>query len=85
MVTSVLNQALPSADQRRWQHFKEILSERELSDWLGISQPTLSRHRRDGTGPAFVRLSARRVGYRRSAVEAWLDAQSQSSTAEATS
>jgi predicted DNA-binding transcriptional regulator AlpA len=50
----------------------ELLSERELSDWLGLSEPTLFRHRRDGTGPAFIRLSARRVGYRRSAVEAWL-------------
>jgi predicted DNA-binding transcriptional regulator AlpA len=51
---------------------REILTERELSDWLGISQPTLARHRRDRTGPIFVRLSARRVGYRRGAVEDWL-------------
>ena len=51
-----------------------LLSERELSDWLGLSEPTLFRHRRNGTGPAFIRLSARRVGYRRSAVEAWLKA-----------
>jgi len=51
---------------------QEILSERQVSVWLGVSQPTLSRHRRYGTGPTFVRLSTRRVGYRRSAVEAWL-------------
>jgi predicted DNA-binding transcriptional regulator AlpA len=50
----------------------QILSERELCNWLGISEPTLSRHRRDGTGPKFIRLSAKRVGYRRSTVEAWL-------------
>jgi predicted DNA-binding transcriptional regulator AlpA len=50
----------------------DILSERQVSDWLGLSEPTLFRHRRDGTGPAFIRLSARRVAYRRSAVEAWL-------------
>jgi predicted DNA-binding transcriptional regulator AlpA len=50
----------------------EILNERQVSDWLGLSEPTLFRHRRDGTGPAFIRLSARRVAYRRSAVEAWL-------------
>jgi len=30
---------------------QEILSEREVSNWLGISEPTLFRHRRDGTGP----------------------------------
>jgi predicted DNA-binding transcriptional regulator AlpA len=51
---------------------QEILTERDVSDWLGLSEPTLFRHRRDGTGPTFIRLSARRVAYRRSAVEAWL-------------
>jgi predicted DNA-binding transcriptional regulator AlpA len=50
----------------------EILTEREVCNWLGLSEPTLFRHRRDGTGPNFIRLSARRVGYRHSAVEAWL-------------
>jgi predicted DNA-binding transcriptional regulator AlpA len=50
----------------------EILTEREVCNWLGVSEPTLFRHRRDGTGPNFIRLSARRVGYRHSAVEAWL-------------
>jgi predicted DNA-binding transcriptional regulator AlpA len=51
---------------------QDILSERQVSDWLGLSEPTLFRHRRNGTGPTFIRLSARRVAYRRSAVEAWL-------------
>lgn len=50
----------------------EILSEREVSDWLGLSEPTLFRLRRDGTGPRFIRLSERRIGYRRIAVEEWL-------------
>jgi predicted DNA-binding transcriptional regulator AlpA len=51
---------------------QEILTERDVSDWLGLSEPTLFRHRRDATGPIFIRLSARRVAYRRRAVEAWL-------------
>jgi predicted DNA-binding transcriptional regulator AlpA len=51
---------------------RDILTEREVSDWLGLSEPTLFRHRRDGTGPTFIRLSARRVAYRRGAVEEWL-------------
>ena len=51
-----------------------LLSERQVARWLGLSEPTLFRHRRDGTGPTFIRLSARRVGYRRSTVEAWLQA-----------
>jgi predicted DNA-binding transcriptional regulator AlpA len=57
----------------------QILTEREVCNWLGISEPTLFRHRRDGTGPKFIRLSARRVGYRHSAVEAWLSRQEQHS------
>jgi predicted DNA-binding transcriptional regulator AlpA len=56
---------------------QELLTEAELSDWLRISRPTLVRHRRCGTGPTFVRLSARRVGYRRTAVEAWLQEREQ--------
>jgi predicted DNA-binding transcriptional regulator AlpA len=51
---------------------QELLSERELSNRLGISEPTLFRHRRNGTGPKFIRLSARRIAYRRSAIEEWL-------------
>jgi predicted DNA-binding transcriptional regulator AlpA len=63
---------------------QELLSEREVSNWLGISEPTLFRHRRNGTGPHFIRLSARRIAYRRSAIEEWLkgcERQTLSSTA----
>jgi predicted DNA-binding transcriptional regulator AlpA len=59
-------------------HIKEILNEREVSEWLGVSLPTLFRHRVAGTGPNFIRLSARRVAYRRSAVEEWLNTREQS-------
>ena len=76
-MTSVLHNALTARERNEFQKPREILTERELSDWLGISQPTLSRHRRYGTGPAFVRLSARRVAYRRNAVEAWLNEREQ--------
>jgi predicted DNA-binding transcriptional regulator AlpA len=57
----------------------KILTEREVCNWLGVSEPTLFRHRRDGTGPTFIQLSARRVGYRQSAVEAWLSQREQHS------
>jgi predicted DNA-binding transcriptional regulator AlpA len=50
-----------------------ILSEREYRAWLGISAPTAQRQRSEGSGPPFIRLSERRVGYRRSAVERWLE------------
>ena len=52
---------------------KRLLTEKELSTWLGLSLPTLQRMRSKGGGPKFVRLSLRRVGYRPSEVEAgWI-------------
>jgi predicted DNA-binding transcriptional regulator AlpA len=60
---------------------REVLTEAEVSEWLGLSQPTLSRLRRTGSGPAFVRLSARRIGYRRGAVQTWLDEREQANVA----
>ncbi len=54
--------------------FDPLLSETEVSDWLHASRATLQRLRADGSGPPFVQLSERRIGYRKSAVERWLDA-----------
>lgn len=51
-----------------------ILTEREYRAWLGISAPTAQRQRSEGSGPPFVQLSERRIGYRKSAVERWLEA-----------
>ena len=51
-----------------------ILSENDLAKWLETSRPTLQRQRSDGSGPPFVQLSERRIGYRKSAVEQWLEA-----------
>jgi len=50
----------------------EILTERQVARWLGLGEATVYRLRHEGTGPAFIRLSARRVGYRRGAVAEWL-------------
>ena len=52
--------------------FDPIFSEEELAKWLATSRPTLQRQRSDGSGPPFVQLSERRIGYRKSAVEDWL-------------
>jgi predicted DNA-binding transcriptional regulator AlpA len=51
-----------------------IFSEEELAKWLDTSRPTLQRQRSDGSGPPFVQLSERRIGYRKSAIERWLAA-----------
>jgi predicted DNA-binding transcriptional regulator AlpA len=44
-----------------------ILSEKEYTAWAGISAPTAQRQRSDGSGPPFIQLSERRIGYRKSA------------------
>jgi predicted DNA-binding transcriptional regulator AlpA len=51
-----------------------LLTEKELSVWLKLSLPNLQRMRSSGTGPRYVQLSARRLAYRKSDVEAWLAA-----------
>ena len=52
----------------------QVLNEKQLAAWLGISLPSLQRQRSDGSGPPFIQLSERRIGYRKSAVERWLEA-----------
>jgi predicted DNA-binding transcriptional regulator AlpA len=52
--------------------FDPILSEEDLVKWLATSRPTLQRQRSDGSGPPFIQLSERRIGYRKSAIERWL-------------
>jgi predicted DNA-binding transcriptional regulator AlpA len=58
-----------SQDERT---LEALFTEKQVSSWLGISIPSLQRMRSNGCGPAFVQLSARRIGYRKSAIEAWL-------------
>ena len=52
----------------------QLLNEKQVATWLGISLPSLQRQRSNGSGPPFVQLSERRIGYRKSAVERWLEA-----------
>ena len=39
---------------------------------MAVSRQTLSNWRRDGAGPAWVRLGPRTVRYPRAAVEQWM-------------
>lgn len=55
-----------------------ILTETDVCQWTGLSKPTMQRHRRDGTGPTWIQLSPRRIGYRKEAVEKWLAARENS-------
>jgi predicted DNA-binding transcriptional regulator AlpA len=56
------------------ENFDPLLTEKQLSAWLGVSLPNLQRMRSRGTGPRYIQLSARRLGYRKSDVEAWIAA-----------
>lgn len=51
----------------------ELLSTRDLCDWLGVSVGWCEVARHKGFGPPFVKLSPRCVRYRRSDVLAWLE------------
>ena len=44
----------------------QLLNEKQVAAWLGISLPSLQRQRSNGSGPQFVQLSERRIGYRKS-------------------
>jgi excisionase family DNA binding protein len=45
----------------------------ETAEYLGVTVNALAKMRWDGSGPPYVKIG-RRVRYRRSDVDAWLDA-----------
>ena len=59
----------------------ELLPPDSVAALVSISIVTLTRWRRLGTGPRFVKVG-RRIVYRRGAVEAWLGSREFASTAE---
>lgn len=54
--------------------YERLLTPSEVAELLATSEITLSRWRRDGQGPPWIRLGIQ-VRYRRSCVESWLDDQ----------
>lgn len=52
----------------------ELLSERDAAQFLGVSAVFLRKRRRDGGGPAFVRIGSRNIRYRVGDLQAWIDA-----------
>ena len=47
------------------------LDENATADALGVSPRTLQRWRRDGGGPAYIRVGVRRVAYDVQVIEDW--------------
>lgn len=54
----------------------------EVAEYLGTSVAALAQHRYRGTGPAFIK-AGRKVLYRWSAVEDWLNANTHTITGSA--
>lgn len=53
-----------------------VLPPRQAAQVLGISEATLERLRASNKAPRAVLLSERRIGYRLSDIESWLEARS---------
>lgn len=48
-----------------------VLRPRKAAPYIGVSLATLARMRGDGTGPSFVVLHNRCIGYARADLDAW--------------
>ncbi len=62
----------------------EFVDTEELARRTGIATSTWNKHRLNGTGPLWIR-AGRRVIYRWSEVEKWLDACTRQSTSDSLS
>jgi predicted DNA-binding transcriptional regulator AlpA len=58
-----------------------VVTETQAAELLGYSKDTLRREFRAGRAPARVRLSGRRIGYRLSAIYAFLEAHTEKPSA----
>ena len=52
---------------------RRVISKKETAKLIGVSPESLTRWHQTGTGPKRLQLSTRRVGYRVSDIQAWLD------------
>ena len=59
-----------------------VLNAGEAADYLKLSPSTLAKLRMVGDGPCFLKLTARRVGYRRSDLDAFLATRVRQNTSE---
>lgn len=61
----------------------QVVTSWQAAARIGLSPSTLAKRRMSGTGPRFIRLAANRIGYRQSALDAWLAERERGSTLEA--
>ncbi len=58
------------------------LSTRQAASYLSLSPSWLEKLRLYGTGPAFYKVSTRRILYKRTDLETWVEAHRRLSTSE---
>jgi hypothetical protein len=54
----------------------EFLTDEQFAKIMHVTSRSTLRWRRDGSGPPFIRVGARRVLYSRRAIDTWLTAHS---------
>jgi predicted DNA-binding transcriptional regulator AlpA len=59
------------------------LTERQAAEITGLSVSFFQRARWQGSGPPFVRVSARAIRYKESALRDWMEQRTKRSTSEA--
>lgn len=59
-----------------------LLSPEQASNHLGLSMSTLAKMRLRGDGPSFIKLGPRRVAYRETDLEEWIDSNRFRSTSQ---
>jgi predicted DNA-binding transcriptional regulator AlpA len=50
----------------------EVLSTEQTAQQLNLGRSTLEKWRLTGQGPKFIKLGRRRVGYLKTAIDAWI-------------
>ncbi|MBF6144229.1 helix-turn-helix transcriptional regulator [Nocardia nova] len=68
---------MPDAMERR-----KLATDEEFCEFAGISRGQSAQLRYTGRGPKFVKVTGRQVRYRWEDIEAWVDSQSRTSTAD---
>ena len=61
---------------------KRIFRTPEAASYLGLAASTLEKMRLRGTGPEFVRLGGRAIGYDLAMLDAWIERQRRTSTSD---
>jgi len=59
-----------------------LLTAAQVSKITGMSETALAQGRYRGTGPVYLRLSARTIRYREADVQAWIDASARTQTGD---